>query len=146
MSLDANTQPALTIARIDDLGDGHFLAEEAGDLDAIVSGFAASAEHDVAGRPGRPLHGGKQIAALAAGLLAELRIDRFENVRRWYGPDHVVDESVLHATATGRPFGLDGHGKRVEITMLHVFDFDAELISRESPWVDTASLHQQLTP
>jgi hypothetical protein len=33
-----------------------------------------------------------------------LRIDRFEPVRRRYGADHVVDESVLHATATGHSF------------------------------------------
>lgn len=146
MSLDANQRPALTIAQMDDLVDGHFRAEEAGDLDAIVASFTVFAEHDVAGRPGGPLHGRKQIAAFYAGLFAELRIDRFENVRRWYGTDHVVDESVLHATATGRPFGLDGHGKRVEIRMLHVFDFDSELISRENAWLDMASLHQQLTP
>ena len=46
--------------------------------------------------PRRPLHGGDQTAGFYRALLAELRLDHFERVRRWYGDDHVVDESGLH--------------------------------------------------
>ncbi len=42
----------ITRARMDELVDEHFRAEVAGDLQAIADGFAADAEHDVAGRPG----------------------------------------------------------------------------------------------
>jgi hypothetical protein len=79
--------------------------EEVGDVDAIVEGFTSDAEHDVAGRPGDPLHGGDQIGDFYRALLAELRIDRFEPVRRWYGEGHVVDEATLHATAEGTRSG-----------------------------------------
>jgi hypothetical protein len=41
-----------------------------------------------------------------------LRIDRFEPVRRRYGPDHVVDEAVLHAMATGTPSAWRGGAGR----------------------------------
>ena len=75
----------------------------------------------------------------------ELRIDRFEPVRRWYGDDHVVDESVLHATANGRPFGLEGRGRPVRARFLHIFDFGDGLISRESAWIDLAAIQQQLS-
>ena len=129
---------------MDALADGHFRGEEAGDIAAVVDGFAPDAEHDVAGRPGDPLHGHAAIDAFYRGLLAELRIDRFEPVRRWYGDDHVVDESVLHATATGRPFGLDGRGRPVRTRFLHIFDFADGLISRESAWIDLAAIQQQL--
>ena len=78
-------------------------------------------------------------------LLAELRIERFEPVRRWYGDDHVVDESVLHATAEGRPFGLEGRGRPVRTRFLHIFDFSDGLISRESAWIDLAAIQQQLS-
>ena len=130
---------------MDELVEGHYRAEEEGDLDAIVEGFTADAEHDVPGRPGEALHGADQIGGFYRALLAELRIDRFEPVRRWYGEDHVVDESVLHATAIGQPFGLEGPGRRVRARFLHIFDFNNALISRESAWIDLASIQQQLS-
>lgn len=130
--------------RMDALVDGHYRAEESADLDAIVAGFGPSAEHDVAGRPGRELHGGEQIAAYYRGLLAALRVDRFEPVRRWYGDDHVTDESLLYGTAVGPVFGIEGRGRAVCVRLLHVFDFDDGLISRESAWLDVAGLQRQL--
>ena len=144
MSTDAKLRPSLTIAQMDDLVDRHFRAEETGDLHAIAAGFTLDAEHDVAGRPGGVLHGGEQIAAFYEGLLAQLQIERFATVRRWYGNDHAVDESVLHGRAIGRPFGLAGNGKHVQIRLLHVFDFAEGLISRESAWIDLPALQQQL--
>jgi ketosteroid isomerase-like protein len=134
----------LTRAEMDALVDGHYRAEEAGDLDAIVAGFAPDAEHDVIGRPGEALHGGDSIAGFYAALLAELRISRFEQVRRWYGEDHVVDESILHAIAEGHPFGLAGRGRPVRARFLHIFDFHDGLIVRESAWIDLAAIQQQL--
>ncbi len=134
----------MTTQQMDALVEGHYRAEEKGDLEAIVDGFAPGAEHDVAGRPGPVLHGADEIAGFYRALFAELRIDRFEPVRRRYGTDHVVDESVLHATATGHPFGLEGRSRPVRIRFLHVFDFADGLISRESAWIDLAAIQQQL--
>lgn len=133
----------MTREQIDALVDAHFRAEETGDIQAIVDGFTDGAEHDVAGRPGRPLRGGAQIAAFYRGLLGDLRIDRFEGVRRWHGTDHLVDESILCATAEGRPFGLRGRGQPVRVRLLHVFDFAGGLIRRESAWLDFADLQAQ---
>jgi uncharacterized protein len=134
----------MTRARMDQLVEEHFRAEVAGDLQAIASGFAADAEHDVAGRPGPPLHGGDQIRAFYGHLLADLKIERFERVRRWYGHNHLADESIMHGIATGRPFGLDGQGRAVHARLLHVFDFAGDRIRRESAWLDLAALQQQL--
>lgn len=144
MSTATATAPQMTRGEMDVLVDGHYRAEEHGDLAAIVAGFGPGAEHDVVGRPGDPLHGGEQIGEFYRALLAELRIDRFEPVRRRYGADHVVDESVLHATATGHPFGLDGRGRPVRARFLHIFDFDAGLIARESAWIDLTAIQEQL--
>jgi uncharacterized protein len=141
----ATTTRRMTRTQMDALVDGHYRAEESGDLEAIVDGFISDAEHDVVGRPGDPLHGGDQIEGFYRALLAELRIDRFEPVRRWYGDDHVVDESMLHATANGRPFGLEGRGRPVRSRFLHIFDFSDGLISRESAWIDLAAIQQQLS-
>ena len=134
----------MTRTEMDALVEGHYRAEETGDLAAIVEGFAPNAEHDVVGRPGDPLHGGDEIEGFYRALLAELRIDRFEPVRRWYGDDHVADEAILHATANGHPFGLDGRGRPVQARFLHIFDFGDGLITRESAWIDLAAIQQQL--
>ena len=135
----------LTREQMDALVEGHYRAEERGDLEAIVEGFSPDAEHDVVGRPGVPLHGGDQIEGFYRALLSDVQIDRLEPVRRWYGDDHVVDESVLHATAIGRPFGLEGRGRPVRARFLHIFDFSDGLISRESAWIDVAAIQQQLS-
>ena len=124
-----SSSTTITRERMDALVDGHYRAEETGDLDAIVLGFAPGAEHDVAGRPGGVLRGGDAIAGFYAQLLSDLRIERFEPVRRLYGDHHVVDEAVLHATAIGHPFGLDGRGRPVSARMLHVFEFGDGLIT-----------------
>jgi ketosteroid isomerase-like protein len=139
-----NMNGHITRQQMDALVDAHFRAEEAGDLRAIVAGFADDAEHDVAGRPGGPLHGGEEIASFYRGLLSDLRIDRFESVRRWYGEDHLVDESILHATAVGSPFGLVGRGRPVRTRLLHVFEFGGGLIVRELAWLDVAGMAGQL--
>jgi hypothetical protein len=129
---------------MDALVDAHLRAEEAGDIAAIVSGFADDAEHDVAGRPGATLQGSEQIAAFYRGLLSDLKFERFEPVKRWYGEDHVVDESILHASAIGSPFGLEGRGRPVQTRVLHIFEFGAGLITRESAWLDIAGMARQL--
>ena len=144
--MTSQTAPTTTSReQMDSLIDGHYRAEEAADLEAIVAGFVPDAEHDVAGRPGGPLHGGDQIAGYYEALLSELNIDRFETVRRWYGADHAVDEAILHATAVGTPLGIEGRGRHVSVRMLHVFDFADGLISRESAWLDVVGLQGQLT-
>ena len=135
----------ITREQMDALVEGRYRAEERGDLEAIVERFSPDAEHDVVGRPGDPLHGGDQIKAFYRHLFSELRIDRLEPVRRRYGDDHVVDESVLHATAISRPFGLDGRRRPVRARFLHIFDFSGGLISRESAWIDLAAIQQQLS-
>src|SRR3954471_24025217 len=140
-----STSTHISRERMDALVDGHYRAEENGDLEAIVEGFAPGAEHDVAGRPGGGLHGGGQIAGFYRALLEELRIEHFKPVRRWYGDDHVVDESVLHAKAVGRPFGFEGRGRPVRVRFLHIFDFADGLISRESAWIDLGAIQQQLS-
>ncbi len=134
------TASRITTRQIDALVDAHFRAERDRDIAAIASGFAEGAEHDVAGRPGHPLHGREQIASYYRSLLKDLKFNRFEPVRRWYGDDHVVDASILYATAVGTPFGLPGRERRV----LHVFDLAGEMITRESAWLDVAAIMAQL--
>jgi ketosteroid isomerase-like protein len=145
MAAHQPTTRRTTGEQMDALVDAHYQAEKDGDFEALVDGFAPDAEHDVVGRPGEALHGGDQIEGFYRALLAELRIDRFEPVRRWYGDDHVVDEAILHASVKGSVFGLEGRGRPVQARFLHIFDFTDGLISRESAWIDLAAIQQQLS-
>jgi uncharacterized protein len=134
----------LSREHMDRLIDGHFEAEAAGDIDAIVDGFVPGAQHDVVGRPGGPIYGDRQIADFYRDLLADLSNLRFQKVRRRYGENHAIDESILNATAAGSPFGIPGHGREVRVRILHVFDFSDGLILRENAWLDLAALQEQL--
>jgi hypothetical protein len=131
----------LTREEKDALVQSHFESEIAGDIEGIVDGFVAGAEHDVAGSPTGPVHGGEAIAAFYRRLLSQLRLDRFETIRRLYGDNHVVDDSILHATAIDGP----ARGREVAVRILHVFDFSDGLISRENAWLDNAALEAQLS-
>jgi hypothetical protein len=135
-----------TISRdqMDRLIDDHFDAEAEGDIDAIVDGFVPGAQHDVVGRPGGPIYGDRQIADFYRALLEDLTDLRFQKVRRRYGTNHAIDESILHATAAGTPFGIPGNGREVRLRILHVFDFSDGLILRENAWLDVAALQEQL--
>jgi ketosteroid isomerase-like protein len=140
MPRSRTAEPVLTREEKDTLVDCHFRSEIAGDIEGIVEGFVPGAEHDVAGQPGGPVHGGEAIAAFYRELLSQLRLERFETLRRRYGDNHVVDDSILHATAVAGP----ASGRKVSVRILHVFDFSDGLISRENAWLDGAALQEQL--
>ncbi len=61
-STSAADRSRVARAEMDALIDGHFRAEEAGDVAAIVAGFDDVAEHDVPGRPGGTIRGSERIA------------------------------------------------------------------------------------
>jgi hypothetical protein len=66
-------------------------------------------------------------------------------VRRLYGDDFLVDESVWSGRAPGRPFGLQGHNRPLEFRLLHVVEFAAGGdIKHEAVWVDLAAIIRQL--
>lgn len=66
-------------------------------------------------------------------------------VRRLYGQDFLVDESIWRGTAAGTPFGLEGKGRPLEFRLLHVVEFAADGdIRRENVWVDLAAIISQL--
>ena len=59
---------------MDALVEGHYRAEESGDLEAIVEGFTRDAKHDVVGRPGM-----RYTAATRSRASTELYSPSFES-------------------------------------------------------------------
>jgi len=68
-----------------------------------------------------------------------------KSLRRLYGDDFLVDESLWRGKAPGRPFGLEGRGRPLEFRLLHVVEFAGDgMIRRENVWVDLGAIARQL--
>ena len=68
------------------------------------------------------------------------------SLRHLYGGNFTVDDSLCSGRAPGKPFGLDGRGRPLELRLLHVFEFSEEGdIRRENVGVDLAAIRPQLT-
>ena len=133
----------MSASALDALVDDHFAAELDGDLSRLLATFADDVEHDVVGSPS--VSSGKdEVAAFYRGLLADLRLEQIDTVRRYHGDGFVVDESLVTAQAIGTPFGTPGRDRTLRFRLLHVFDVRDGEITRENAWIDIASVFAQL--
>ncbi|HLG72776.1 MAG TPA: nuclear transport factor 2 family protein [Chloroflexota bacterium] len=125
--------------------EAHFRAEHDADIEAIMRTYADEVEFDLAGNPEGVLRDKAAIRVFYNILFGDLAELQAQPIRRLYGNSHVVDESLISARAIGRPFGLDGQGRRVQFRLLHVFEFTGGRISRENGWLDMAAILHQLS-
>lgn len=136
---------ALTPAEMDQRIDEHFHFEATDDIEGVVTTLAPDAEHDIVGWPSGPTHGRDNARPFYEALFADLEEGHVSCIRRLYGDQFLVDESVWKGVAVGRPFGLHGKGRPLEFRLLHVIEFtDDNAIKREQVWVDLAAIIQQL--
>lgn len=78
-------------------------------------------------------------------LFSALKGERVEPMRRLYGRDFLIDETLWHGyIEDGRPFLCEGKSGRVSFRLLHVFETRGGKISREQVWCDLAAIQQQL--
>lgn len=136
---------AMTRAEMDRRMDEHFRFEATDNIEGVLKTLAPDVEHDVVGWPTGPAHGRDAAKPFYDALFADLSDGKIECLRRFYGEDFLVDESLWKGRAPGRPFGLEGKDRRLEFRLLHVIEFAANGdIKRENVWVDLASIMQQL--
>ncbi len=130
---------------MDRLIEAHLRAEAAGDTAACVAVYTENVEHDVVGAP----HGALQGKAAAQGfydqLVRDISTEEMIPTRSYYGDDFCVVEHQWTGTVPGTFLGIPGHGRRVTFRMLHVWEFQEGLISRENVWLDGGAIVQQLT-
>jgi hypothetical protein len=125
--------------------DEHFGFEQADDVAGVLATLAPDVEHDIVGSPTGPTHGPEAARPFYEGLFADLADGRIETVRRLYGDDFMVDESLWRGRAVGRPFGLEGRDRPLEFRLLHVVEFAPDgRLKRENVWLDLAAILQQL--
>lgn len=136
---------AMTRAEMDRRMDEHFRFEAADNIEGVLKTLAPDVEHDVVGWPTGPAHGREGAKPFYDALFADLSDGKVECLRRFYGEDFLVDESMWKGRAPGRPFGLDGRDRPLAFRLLHVIEFAGNGdIRRENVWVDLAAVMQQL--
>lgn len=136
---------ALTPDQMDAKLDEHFAFEAADDVEGVLATLAEDVEHDIVGSPSGPVRGRDGARLFYESLFADLAEGKVESTRRLHGDNFMVDDSVWHGRAVGRPFGIAGHGRPLTFRLLHVLEFTEHGdISRENVWIDLASIQQQL--
>jgi uncharacterized protein len=137
---------SLTPAQFDALIDRHFQYEAEDDVDGVLSTLVDDLTHDLVGWPSGASRNKDQARVFYERMFADLAGEGITSVKRLYGEDFVVDESVWHGRAVGNPLGLAGHGRPLSFRILHVFEVAPDgKIRRENVWLDTAAIIQQLS-
>ncbi len=135
----------MTREEMDQKLDEHFGYEAADNVEGVLATLSPDVEHDIVGAPTGPTHGPEGARGFYEHLFADLSDGRVESVRRYYGDNFMVDESLWKGRAPGMPFGLEGRGRPLEFRLLHVLEFsDKGQIKRENVWIDMAAIIQQL--
>ena len=131
--------------RFDRMIERHFRFEAEDDTDGVLSTMHDEVEHDVVGYPTGPVRGKDAARGFYESMFADLAGEKVTPLRRYYGPDFVVDESLWEGSAPGTPFGIPGRGRRLAFRLLHIFDMAPDgRIRRENVWLDIAAIQQQL--
>jgi len=135
----------LTPTQMDRKIDEHFGFEAADNVEGVLATLAPDAVHDIVGWPAGPTHGRDNARPFYETMFADLADGKVTPLKRLYGENFLVDESLWEGTAPGRPFGLEGRGRPLRFRLLHVIEFSpAGQIQRENVWVDLAAMIRQL--
>lgn len=136
---------AVTREQMDAKMDEHFGFEMSDDVAGVLATMADDVEHDIVGWPTGPTHGRDSARPFYEALFADLADGHVRSLRRLYGENFMVDDSIWKGRAPGRPFGLEGRDRPLEFRLLHVVEFaDDGDIRRENVWIDLAAILQQL--
>jgi len=132
-------------SEMDRLIEEHLAAEKAGDPAGCVAMYTDDVVHDVVGMPSGPLSGVEAAQGFYEFLTQNIKTERMDVNRAWYGDDFCVIEHQWHGPVTGEFLGVPGHGREISFRMLHVWEFKDDRISRENVWLDGGAIMAQLT-
>lgn len=136
---------SLSRTRMDQKLDEHFGYEASDDVAGVLATLAPDVEHDIVGFPTGPTYGPEAARGFYEHLFADLSEGKAECLRRLYGENFLVDESLWRGRASGRPFGLEGRNRPLEFRLLHVMEFATSGdIKREQVWLDVTAIQRQL--
>jgi hypothetical protein len=135
----------ITREQMDHKMNEHFDFEASDNIAGVLATLTEDAEHDIVGWPTGPTHGREAARGFYEALFADLSDGQVQCLRRLYGENFLVDDSVWRGKAPGRPFGLDGRDRELQFRLLHVVEFnESGDMKRENVWIDMAAILQQL--
>jgi hypothetical protein len=130
---------------MDKVVNDHFTFEATDDLDGVMSTLADGASHEIIPGPYGPLTDPTRIREFYTQLYTELTGEGVTPVRRLYGADFVVDETIWHGRITDRGSFLSAGRSGVgDLRLLHVFDLRDGKIVKEQAWWDLGLVQRQL--
>lgn len=136
---------ALSRNEMDRKIDEHFRFEAEDNVEGVLATLSADVVHDIVGAPTGPTMGRDGARPFYESLFSDLSESQVKPLKRLYGENFLVDESLWRGKAQGRPFGLEGRGRSLEFRLLHIVEFaDSGEIKRENVWLDFAAIMQQL--
>lgn len=136
---------SMTPEQMDELVNAHFNFEATDDIDGVMGTLAAEAEHEVIPSPVGALTDPAKMRSYYEMLFRDLKGESVTPLRRLYGEDFLIDETLWHGyVEDGRPFLCDGKSGKVSFRLLHVFNLRDGKISREQVWCDLAAIQEQL--
>jgi len=137
----------LTSQQMDQKIDEHFHYEAKDDVAGVLATLAPDATHDIVGYPTGPTQSHEAIRSFYEKMFADLSESKVQPLRRLYGDNFMVDESLWEGRAPGRPFGVEGKDRPLSFRLLHVVEFSqAGQIQKEQVWVDMMAIINQLPP
>jgi len=140
-------EPSSRQQALDRMIERHFRFEAEDDVDGVLGTLTEDVEHEIVGAPSGPLRGQAAARGFYERLFADLKGEQVTPLRRYYGTDFVIDESLWEGAATGAPFGLHGGGRPLSFRLLHIFEMAPDgRIRRENVWLDYAAIARQLAP
>jgi hypothetical protein len=136
---------AMTRQQMDQLIDEHFAFEATDNVDGVMSSLADGVQHEVIPSPVGALDDPAKIREFYQMLFGALDAEGVTPVRRLYGEDFLIDETIWHGhIRDGHVFRCDGRSGPVSFRLLHVFELREGRIARENVWCDLAAIQQQL--
>jgi len=135
----------LTPQQMDQKIDEHFAYEANDDIAGVLATLAPDATHDIVGSPTGPTRGRETARAFYENLFTDLAESKVTPLRRLYGDNFLVDESLWEGRAPGHPFGLEGRNRPLSFRLLHVVEFSTGgQIQKEQVWLDMMAIINQL--
>jgi len=135
----------MTREEMDTVVNDHFTYEANDDLEGVMSTLAEGASHEIIPGPYGALTDPERIREFYTKLYTELTGEGVTPVRRLYGDDFVVDETIWHGHIHDRGSLLSaGRSGPGDMRLLHVFDLRDGKIVKEQAWWDLGLVHRCL--
>ena len=135
-----------TREQLDQIINDHFKFEAMDDIDAVLGSLAETVEHEVVPSPMGASKDKGRIRDYYNLLFKNVHGESVTPIRRYYGDDFVIDETMWHGRIEdGAVFLCEGKSGPVSFRLLHVFQVEDGKITREQAWCDLAAIQQQLS-